>query len=763
MKRSPDAELTDVQRFEAALALVKPRTLDRPRHSFYLSAPVDPMLVLPADSDEVACNGGSEGHACATQVPGDHVSIGNRAWIDALQGHVRKTIQTMFAPSGSFSLQLAYYAASLSGPQQPWAPTNRPPGTFGFLCVELPVVPAKTPARCSVWLCGATAGLSTRRPWLVYHLVLDDENGDENAAAVAALLALATRPSPQVHVLCKTITTQSGGLHPHDKAMLAALLATQAYDVLLVRLQWAKEADLPRVAEWTLPDGATLCDAVTHHPRYCKIDARLFGNGAKPTYGFVFWPKYHRAQIAHLSAIARSLAAASDETIDLFGQPSVDALLRPDDIVAVYAALGDAHRLDWIERFLTQLFQAPINGDAAFLEAVGQLISRDIAVFGWSNLEPILSQLLQRWVRASRYAHIANGCRLVASIAGVTTRPICAKVKAPGVSEWIVEAYTLLTEGAAAIGAEDNSMLVFDAIPRDILEMSFALDAYLARLPVTHRWFYGHLPNDIVLSIAAMRGPPTTFCHVLQRAEYSKVRALAPAVAMAYQQGHDALAAPWVPAVLDAYNRHDTSHDMCWLSVDVLAALLVVGVVGDRSLEVAGLMVGRLHLRVAPAVLLVLRDWPTLGTLDFIAQCSRLLLAVVTSGVDVVTEMPTTSHDPVHDYYANGPDGQSLGGVSVGVGLALDAFAYFAAFDTANLTAFVTAWVAAVVPRHVRTVLLKVTLRFSDRFPDLHRAFETLTTATLAALPLTSDDDRRQVQALVDAAQERPLKRQRVA
>ncbi|EQC27122.1 hypothetical protein SDRG_15023 [Saprolegnia diclina VS20] len=777
MTQALGVELTDVQRFEAALALVKPRTLDRPRHSFFLAAPVDPKLALPAESDA-----GSDGHACATQVPGDRISIVNPAWTDVLHGQVRDMIQTMFAPSGSFSLQLAYYySASRSGPQKPWAPPTQPPGTFGFLCVELPVVPAKTPARCTVWLCGATAGISTRRPWLVYHLVLDDENSNVNAPAVTALLALASRPSPKVHVLCKTITTlsvASGDLHPHDKAMLTALLATQAYDVLLVHLHWTNEADLPRVAAWTLPDGATLCDAVTHHPHYCKIDARLFATGSKPAYGFVFWPTHHRAQIAHLSAIARSLAAASDDddTIDLFGQPSVEALFeavmtrlcpesqafncRCDDVVAVYAALGNAHRLDWIERFLTLVFQTPMNGDAALMNNMGHLISRDVAVFGWSTMEPILTKLLQRWVKASRYVHIANGCRLVASIAGVAIRPICAPVKAPGISEWVVEAYTLLVDGAAAVDGEDTSLRYFHAIPRDILELSFALDAYVARLPVTHRWFYGHLPNDIVTSIAAMRGPATNFRKVLNRVQYSKVRALAPAVAMAYQQGLDALAAPWVPVVLDAFVP---PNDMCWMSVDVLTSLLVVSVVGDRLLEVAGSMVGILHLRIAPAILLLLRDWPALGTPDFIAQCSRLLLVVATSGGDVVTDMAATSHDPVLAYYADGPDAQALSGVSVGVGIALDAFAYLAAFDAVNFAPFLTAWVAAVVqrPDQLRAVLYEVTLRFPTKFPDLDDAFEILATTTLATLPMLSDVDRDQLKALMTREQRR--KRQRVA
>ncbi|EQC27123.1 hypothetical protein SDRG_15024 [Saprolegnia diclina VS20] len=750
---------TDVSRYEDVLARVRLRVSNALPRVFLFSAPIDPCLELPAN-DLSAVDAAS-----ATVVPGQHVRIGNPAWDAEVHAHVRKTIRTTFAPSSPFTIALAYYATSL----RRWP---RPRGAFGTLCIELPLFPETTAARCAIWLAGTNLPIEIgASPVLVYDLVLDGPDV-RNVEAIAGVRALASRPSPTQFNFYKVLTNPDvdrDELHPRDAAITSVLLTSTMYDVLLANLEWSRSKNYPTVTSWCVAsDSADVPDAILSAPQACVLQGRIQATAGRSACGLVFWAKSHRAYVAPLSALGDVIRSGGTA----FGQTSVDGLLEmvlprfqdPREmtqdsfgrsVTSFYTALSDGQHLEWIERFLCDVYDAPVRNEE--LTAMCHLLARDIATFGWSIMGPMLSRLLERWTTSPTNWRLACSYRLVANLAGVSNDPVHMNMDAPSFHEWVVDAYTDLA--AAAQSAIAQGDLKSDAAAaRCVLTHSFQLHAFVTHLEVTHRWFFGSAPPDIVHAIASFRGP--TFDLEAIVSELSELTLLAPTLLAVYRQGFHLPAAEWIETVLRAY-AHRVLHVLGYdLSVDVRASILGVAAIAGLFDSALDLMASERLLYVVPSVLLFLQSLPTPAPPDVLAPCSSLLLALA-SDVDRARR-PARDDDTVRDYYAATLDDAM--DAPIDVTLWLDAFAFFVMFDPTNLLRFGTAWVASGLQLE-HTLVLDVVVRFYDRFPHEMEGFLALATTTLHALPDVADDDRarrQRLQELLDAAEISARKRARV-
>ncbi|KDO31093.1 hypothetical protein SPRG_19614 [Saprolegnia parasitica CBS 223.65] len=591
---------TDVSRYEDVLARVRLRVSNALPRVFLFSAPIDPCLELPAT------NVSAVDAASATVVPGHHVRFGNPAWDAELLGPVRKTIRKTFAPSSPFSISLAYYATSL----RRWP---RPPGAFGTLCIELPLFPATTAARCALWLAGTNLPVDIgASPVLVYDLIL---NGPDvrNVEAIAGVRALASRPSPTQFVFYKALTNLNvdpDELHPRDAAITSVLLTSTMYDVLLAHLEWSRSKDGPTVTSWCVASAsADVPDAILSTPQACVLQGRIQATAGRSACGLVFWAKSHRAHVAPLAALSDVVRGGGTAA---FGHDNLDALLEMvlprfqdpretaqdsfgGSVASFYAALSDGHHLEWIERFLCDVFDAPPRSDD--LNAMSQLLARDVATFGWSIMGPMLSRLLERWTTTSTCNwRLACGYHLVANLAGVSTDPVRLAIDAPGFHEWVVDAYTDLA-GAAQMAIRHDDLESDTAAARCVLLHSFQLHAYVAQLDVNHRWFFGTAPSDIVRTIASFRGPTYDLDAIVM--DLMRVHLMAPTLFAVYRHGVTALRVEWIQITLDAYSLRVLQSTTQDLSVDVCASILGVAAMADVFGSFFDLMASdrRLHMR----------------------------------------------------------------------------------------------------------------------------------------------------------------------
>ncbi|KDO31092.1 hypothetical protein SPRG_19613 [Saprolegnia parasitica CBS 223.65] len=788
----------DVKLYEDALARLQPRVLSTPFLMFDLSMPMEPRLRIDNDEWLTWPLGTDEtNHIISTfgngfllgLVPASRLSFENSAWHDELEGHVRRTVQDAFLSSGSFTFQLAHLAVDAAGSRESLVPASRPPGTFATLCIALPAwheggpptfgdanepwyEAPMTKARCVAFLPNTPLVVPKvtlgRCAMLVYHLIRDGP-GQLIQDTANALAALAARPSPKMHVFAKALTNASvcsSNLAPLDRATLTALLTSKAYDVVLVEHEEADDGSFTAgIASYAPPHGVEMDAAMHDCIDSLVIQGILFATDELPACSLVFWPKSYRVHKMSLAVLSRAILDASRGTAtELYGYASVDDLIVvvlprfagscPDaasTVLDMYTALGLRGRFNILAYFLTTLF----HPTRELLEGIGRLLVQDIRVFGWPAMATPLRTMVGRWALTSS-TDTAHGYRLVASLAGVADDPVCDAVTAVGITDWIVDAWTFLADGAFVACAPDDIKRAATSLIKHHLQ----LQAYVAASSVRGRLLYRSLPDVVVAKIASFRGPRYNLDDWLDTGALSTIHDVAPALGVLLQQGHVAVVAPYAEAVVDAFDAGDHGDD-AGLSVHEIASLFAVSSLTDRFLDLLDPIADRWRLALAPALLAFFRGWPALAEPWMADEAARYLVSFATDDragyVFADNKHNTALYDDeyaveaftnplairLNQHYFTGPSATAHTGTHVRVWVALDVLSFLAAFAPAFLSVFAAAWLPLQLrrPKSVRTTLYPVVTRFHDHVGDRKDVFVTLAEATLNALPTPADDD----------------------
>ncbi|EQC27124.1 hypothetical protein SDRG_15025 [Saprolegnia diclina VS20] len=796
-KAATKPSVGDVKLYEDTLARLQPRVLSTPFLMFDLSMHMEPLLRINAD-EELAWPLGTDeaNHIISTfgdgfllgLVPASRLSLEDPAWRDELEGHVRETVQGAFLSSGSFSLQLAHLAVDAAGSRESLVPASRPPGTFATLCIALPAwheggpptfgddntpwyeTPPLTQARCVVFLPNTPIVVPKvslgQRAVLVYHLIRDGPTKLIQDTA-DALATLATRPSPKMHVFAKALTNASicsNNLAPLDRATLTALLTSKAYDVILVEHEEADDgAFTSGIASYVPPHGTEIDAAMDDCIESLVIQGHLFATDESPECSLVFWPKAYRVHKMSLAVLSRAILDASLGTAtELYGYNSVDDLIdivlprfadvpTSSDVINMYTALGLRGRLRILSYFLTTLCRPT----SELLVGMGPLLVRDIRVFGWPAMAPPLLTMVGRWAITSS-TDAAHGYRLVASLAGVADDPVCDAVTAVGITDWIVDAWTYLADGAfVACDADD-----IKAAATPLIKHHLQLQAYVATSSLHGRHLYRSLPDVVVAKIALFRGPRYSLDDWLTTGAVSPIHDVAPALGVLLQQGHVDVVAPYADVIADAFDAGDHGDDSS-LSVRVIACLFAITALNDRFLDVLDTIADRWRLAIAPALVAFFRKWPAQAAPWMAEEAAAYLLSFATddrAGYVFADNKHNTAlymdeyaieafTNPLaiqlNQYYFTGLSAADRTGTHVRVWVALDAFSFLAAFAPTFLSTFAASWLPMQLrrPKSVRTTLYHVVLRFCDHVQGHTDVFVTLAEATLHALPSPTDED----------------------
>ncbi|KDO32178.1 hypothetical protein SPRG_03395 [Saprolegnia parasitica CBS 223.65] len=284
-------------------------------------------------------------------------------------------------------------------------------------------------------------------------------------------------------------------LGPTDKYLVDVLLATGAYDVVLVGFK--KERDYDAEPPY---DSANEGDWDYDKPQYkiintvarfkehpaCPIPAAMhlmlvtrgahafpdmedrLENVAIPATSVLFWPKQFRAEIIGVHRALQMLQnAINDPAADLLGYasvhdlaqstsaifgcgslkdpiPAVDPILlydpRPATTTFVTTMGSLLRQLNDVDVVISFLRDAVTIRPNTPLDVVAPVVHTLLSTFGWMRLADAMLGLVQRWLCSTSRSLL----QLLSSLEGVSAQPVCAALRQPCFGEFLKAAWSTL-------------------------------------------------------------------------------------------------------------------------------------------------------------------------------------------------------------------------------------------------------------------------------------------------------------------------------